>query len=124
MMSPAVVYRIFQREDGSAPSVRAIVVALVTAAALVTAIGVIRVTRQHEVLRLGFTLSRSSELVGKLHETERQLELERATLAAPDRIRRLAVQLGMLPVSPDRIRVLHAHVRAADAGAAPTEHLR
>jgi cell division protein FtsL len=103
--------------------VRAVVLALVTVAALLTAIGVIRVTRQHEVLRLGFALSRTSELVGKLHEDERQLELERATLAAPDRIRRLALQLGMTPVSPDRIRVLHTHVRAAQAGGPAPEHL-
>jgi cell division protein FtsL len=123
MMSPAAVYRIFQRADGEAPSVRVVVIALVLAAALVTAIGVIRVTRQHEVLRLGFELSRRSEQVGKLHEARRRLELELATLAAPDRIRRLAVQLGMTPVSPDRIRVLHRHPRAAEARIAPAREL-
>lgn len=115
MMSPGVVYRIFQREDGTAPSIRAVAIMLVIAAALLTTIGVIRVTRQHEVLRLGFELSRATELTGKLHEAERQLELERATLTAPDRIRRLALQLGMVPISPDRIRIVHDHVRAADA---------
>jgi cell division protein FtsL len=119
MMSPAAVYRIFRRADGTAPSVRVVVFALVSAAALLTTIGVIRVARQHEVLRLGFELSRASERVGKLHEANRQLELELATLAAPDRIRRLATQLGMAPVSPDRIRIIHTHVRAAEAGAAP-----
>src|SRR5215813_12059175 len=106
MMSPAAVYRIFQRADGEAPSVRAVVIALVIAAALLTAVGVIRVARQHEVLRLGFELSRRSEQVSRLHETRRRLELELATLTAPDRIRRLATQLGMAPVSPDRIRVV------------------
>lgn len=115
MMSPAAVYRIFRRADGDAPSVRLVVVAFVLAAALLTAIGVVRVTHQHEVLRLGFELSRRSEQVSKLHENRRRLELELATLAAPDRIRRLAVQLGMTPVSPDRIRVLHSQTRAADA---------
>jgi cell division protein FtsL len=118
MMSPAAVYRIFKRADGTAPSVRVVVIALVAAAALVTAIGVIRVARQHEVLRLGFELSRASEQVGKLHEANRQLQLELATLAAPDRIRRLATQLGMTPVSPDRIRIIHRYVRAADAATA------
>src|SRR6476619_5841962 len=115
MMSPEGVYRIFKRADGAAPSVRVVVLALVSAAALVTSIGVIRVARQHEVLRLGFELSRASERVGKMHEANRQLQLELATLAAPDRIRRLATQLGMTPVSPDRIRIVHAHVRAAEA---------
>jgi len=115
MMSPAAVYRIFQRAEGEAASVRLVVIMLVLATALVTAVGVIRVSRQHEVLRLGFELSRRSEQVGKLHEARRRLELERATLAAPERIRRLATELGMTQVSPDRIRVLHGHVRAAEA---------
>jgi len=106
MMSPAAVYRIFQRADGTAPSVRAVVFALVLGAALMTAIGLVRVARQHEVLRLGFTLSRTSEQLGRLHEARRQLELELATLTAPTRIRKLATQLGMTPVSPDRIRVV------------------
>ena len=106
MMSPAAVYRIFQRADGEAPSVRTVMIALVIAAALLTAIGVIRVARQHEVLRLGFELSRRSEQLGRLREARRRLELELAALAAPDRIRRLATQLGMTPVSPDRIRVI------------------
>jgi cell division protein FtsL len=117
MMSPAAVYRIFQRGDGEAASVRAVVVALVVAAALATAAGVIRVTRQHEVLRLGFELSRRSEQVGRLAESRRQLELELATLASPDRIRRLATQLGMAPVSPDRIRVVAPGAAAVPAAA-------
>ena len=112
----AEVYRIFQRADGEAASVRTVVLALVVAAALAMAIGIIRVARQHEVLRLGFELSRRSEQLGRLHEERRQLELELATLAAPDRIRRLAVQLGMTPVSPDRIRLVPRHLRAAQAG--------
>jgi len=115
MMPPALVYRIFQRADGTAPSVRTVVIALVIAAAVLTAVGVIRVGRQHEVLRLGFELSRTSDQLSRLHEARRELELELATLTAPDRIRRLATQLGMTPVSPDRIRVVHAHVRAAAA---------
>jgi cell division protein FtsL len=115
MMSPAAVYRIFKRADGPAPSVRAVVIALVIAAALLTTAGVIRVARQHEVLRLGFELSRTSEQLGRMHEAKRALELERATLAAPDRIRRLATQLGMSPVSPDRIRVVSPHLRATQA---------
>jgi len=127
MISPAAVYRIFQRADGEAPSVRAMAIAMVIAAVLVTTAGVIRVARQHEVLRLGFELSRRSEQLGRLQEDRRRLELELATLGAPDRIRRLAIQLGMAPVSPDRIRVIQPtgaigtidpH-RAAPTGRAP-----
>jgi cell division protein FtsL len=106
MSLPVSVYRIFRRGDGEAAPVRSIVIALVIAAALVATIGVLRVGRRHEVLRLGYELARSSEQVHQLREERRQLELELATLSAPDRIRRLATQLGMAPVSPDRVRVI------------------
>lgn len=106
MMSPASVYRMFRRPDGEAASVRLIVIAMIVVAAMLVGIGVIRVTRQHEVLRLGLKLSKQSEEVRKLREVRRQLELEHATLTAPDRIRRLATQLGMTTVAPDRIRVV------------------
>ena len=82
------------------------VVALVLVAALLTIIGIIRVKREHEVLRLGFQLSKQSEHVRKLRETKRQLEVELSTLTSPERISRLAEQLGMEPVPPDRIRVV------------------
>jgi len=105
-MTSVSVYRIFRRGDGAAPSVRPVVIALVIAACALVAAGVIRVQRQHEVLRLGYQLSKKSEHVRKLRETHRQLELEHATLSSPDRIRRLAIQLGMTTVAPDRIRVV------------------
>jgi cell division protein FtsL len=104
--SAASVYRIFKRTDGTAPSVRSVVIALVIAAVALTGLGIARVTRQHEVLRLGYQLERQTDQVRKLNEMKRQLEVERATLTAPDRIRRLANQLGMTTVSPDRIRIL------------------
>jgi len=44
--------------------------------------------------------------VRKLREVKRQLELEYAVQSSPDRIRRLATQLGMTTVAPDKIRVV------------------
>jgi cell division protein FtsL len=85
-----------------------VIVALVVAAIAIAMIGSIRVSRQHDVLRFGYELSRRSEHVGKLRETQRQLELEHAMLSSPARIRRLATQLGMASVAPDKIRVVHA----------------
>lgn len=107
MTSPgaAAVYRIFKRAEGAAP-VRSVVIAMIIVAASLTALGVIRVSRQHEVLRLGYQLDREAEHVRQLKEVQRRLQLERATLTAPDRIRRLAVQLGMTPVAPDKIRIV------------------
>jgi len=106
MSLPVSVYRIFRRGDGEAASVRSVVLALVAVAVLVAATGVIRVSRRHEVLRLGYELARRSEQVHRLREERRQLSLEHATLSAPERIRRLATRLGMKQVSPDKIRVI------------------
>lgn len=85
---------------------RSVVVVLVVVACALTTVGVIRVKRQHEVLALGYQLSKQSEQVHKLREVKRRLELEYATLSTPDRIRRLATQLGMTQVAPDRIRIV------------------
>ena len=92
---------------------RSVVVALILAALALTAAAVIRVSHQHDVLRYGYELSRRSEQVRKLRETRRALELEHATLAAPERIRRLATRLGMTQVEPDRIRIV-AHGKVAE----------
>lgn len=113
MMSPAAVYRIFRRPEGEAASVRLVVVTMMLVALLLTGIGIVRVTRQHEVLRLGLQLSKQSEQVRKLREARRQLELELATHTAPDRIRRLATQLGMTTIAPDKIRIVGPHKVAA-----------
>jgi cell division protein FtsL len=114
-MNPTVarVYRLFRRADGQAAPVRHIVIAMVAIACVMVALGVVRVARQHEVLRLGYTLSQRAEQVRELREVRRRLELERATLTSPDRIRRLATQLGMAPVAPDRIRVVDGHRKVA-----------
>jgi len=96
----------FRRADGEAASVRIVVVAMVIVALMLTGVAIIRVQRQHEVLRMGLELSKRSDNVRKLREVRRQLELELATLTAPDRIRRLATQLGMTTVTPDRIRIV------------------
>lgn len=106
------MYRIFKRAEGAA-SVRSVVVAMVLVAVLGTAVGIVRVSRQHEVLALGMQLSKESEHVRQLEEVRRRLELEHATLSAPDRIKRLATELGMTPVAPDRIRILEGHKKVA-----------
>lgn len=106
MRSAGSLYRMFRRPDGEAASVRLVVVAMVIVAVMLTTIAIIRVQRQHEVLRMGLELSKRSENVRKLREVRRQLDLELATLTAPDRIRRLATQLGMTTVTPDRIRIV------------------
>jgi cell division protein FtsL len=102
----------FKRAEGAA-SVRSVVIAMIVVAVTLTGVGVVRVSRQHEVLRLGYQLAKRSDNVKSLKEARRRLELERATLTAPDRIRRLATELGMTPVAPDRIRVIADTVKVA-----------
>lgn len=113
MTSPGSVYRIFRRGAGEVARLRPVIVALVIAAVSLTAVGAIRVSRQHDVLRFGYELSRRSEQVGKQREVQRQLELEHAMLSSPDRIRKLATALGMTPVEPDKIRVVNANAGVA-----------
>ena len=108
MTSPGSVYRIFRRGAGEVAALRPVIVALVIVAIALAMVGAIRVSRQHDVLRYGYELSRRTEQVGKLRETQRQLELEHAMLTSPARIRRLANSLGMTEVAPDRIRVVNA----------------
>lgn len=101
----ASVYRMFRREARVA-SVRSIVIAMVLVTCTLVALAIVHVTRQHDVLRLGYQLDREAQHVRQLREINRRLEVELATLTAPERIRRLATQLGMTTVAPDRIRVL------------------
>jgi cell division protein FtsL len=113
-MSPAAsIYRILKPEDGEAPSLRTIICVLVVLALVLTGVGVARVSHQHEVLSLGFELGRTADRISALSETRRELELERATLTAPDRIKKLASQLGMTTVAPERIRVVTIPTKAA-----------
>jgi cell division protein FtsL len=95
----------FKRAEGAAP-VRSIVIAMVLAACVLTGLAIVRVSRQHDVLRLGYQLGREAEHVRQLREVKRRLEAEIATLTAPERIRRLATQLGMTTVAPDKIRIV------------------
>ena len=101
----ASVYRLFKRAEAAAP-VRSLVITMVIAACMVTGLGIVRVSRQHDVLRLGYQLERETQHVRHQREIQRRLEVELATLTAPERIRRLATQLGMTTVAPDKIRII------------------
>ncbi len=107
-MSAASVYRIFRRGAGEAASLRPVIVAMVIAAIALAIGGAVRVSREHDVLRYGYELSKRARHVHVLQETRRRLELEQAMLSSPARIRRLATQLGMTTIAPDKIRVVHA----------------
>ena len=84
-------------------------------AALVMTLAVVRITRRHQVIELGYDLSRTAEALRSARELNRRLALERATLTAPARIEALASQLGMVPAAPDQLRVVNSHAALARA---------
>jgi cell division protein FtsL len=97
------IYALVRRRGTAAPS-RLAIATLVLITVLVTGVALFRVARRHEIVRLGYELSRATARLREVEEEHRRLELERATLSSPDRIRALATSLGMVAAPPDRIR--------------------
>jgi len=104
-MRPQVYQRF--RPDAAPPAGRMIAI-LVVLAALISGLAIHRIQVRHRAVGMGYELSRARERVGQLREQRRRLEVERATLTNPDRIRALATAMGMTAVAPDRIRVVPA----------------
>jgi cell division protein FtsL len=106
-MSPSLPPRLYRLLRASrAQPVRVTIAAMVAFAVVVTSLALLRVASRHEIVRLGYELSRETDRLDRLRETNRRLELERSTLVAPERIRSLATSLGMVPAPPDQIRVV------------------
>jgi cell division protein FtsL len=106
-MSPSLPPRLYRLLRASrAQPVRVTIAAMVAIAVVVTSLALLRVASRHEIVRLGYELTRETDRLDRLRETNRRLELERSTLVAPERIRSLATSLGMVPVPPDQIRVV------------------
>lgn len=104
-------YRLF-RMTSSAPRSGRTIAVMTLVAVLGTALAVQRVRARHEVVRLGYELSRANEDVRALREGARRLELERATLTNPERINTLAAAMGMAPAAADVIRVVRPDTAA------------
>jgi cell division protein FtsL len=99
------LYQMFRRSP-PAPAGRGVIALMVAIAALCTTLAIARVHARHQLVALGYDLSRAGERVRELREARRKLEVERATLTNPERIRALASELGMVPVPAHRIRVV------------------
>ncbi len=81
------------------------------------------VTLQLGLLKLNVGVGHSLERAQTLERENATLGIENAELASPERIRQLAVRLGMSPVSLTQLRFLRAsHGHAAAAGAAARLH--
>ena len=108
-MSPPIPPRVYSLLRAARPiGARSLVIGLIAAAIALGALGIMRVSRRHEVVKLGATLSAKTDQVRKLSDENRALELERSRLVDPQRIRALAAALGMVSVPPDAIRIVPA----------------
>jgi cell division protein FtsL len=99
-------YHLLRRAVGPAPNARDAIITMIVLAALVTAIAIAQVARRREVIRVGYELSRETQRLETLRERRQELDVERATLIQPERLRELATRLGMVPAEPTQLRVV------------------
>lgn len=85
---------------------RIAVAAMVAAAASAAFVGVAEVDRHQELIRLSYELSSVSRETREAEEENRRLHLERSLRSAPERIERLATELGMVRPKPEQMRRL------------------
>lgn len=102
--TPRRLYRTFRRRHLVAASPRRVVIAMATIFALVGGLSMLRASQRHQVVRAGYQLGKVGDALRTEQELSRRLQLELATLTAPDRIRSLAMRMGMVAPSPERIR--------------------
>ena len=86
------------------------VTGLVILAALVGALGVRTVADRRERVRLGYELSAATAELRRVSEENRRMRLEKSALTDPDRIERLAANLGMVRPGAEQIRVVRSGV--------------
>lgn len=77
---------------------------LILVAALLLGLALIRVHQRHEVRRLAYEVARLQERIAVEGERGRRLQLEKATLADPGRVRKMASELGMTPIRSEHVR--------------------
>jgi len=76
---------------------------MVGVALLLGAMAMLAVQRRQRIVHYGYDLSRLVKERDALAEDLRALQVERAVLAAPDRVRRLAQALGMRPPATNEV---------------------
>ncbi len=79
---------------------------LVLGALAILAVGLFRVHRQHQVIRVGYELNEARVELRALEEETNRLRLEESVLTNPGRIERLATGMGMIRPTPDQLRII------------------
>jgi cell division protein FtsL len=100
----ARTYHLLRAAWTPAPGSGNAVTVMVLIASLITGLAIAQVSRRHEVVRAGYALSRESQELEQLRERNRALSVELATLTTPERLRELAVKLGMVATRPEQVR--------------------
>jgi cell division protein FtsL len=85
---------------------RSLAIVLILVAAALIALGTLRVNRQHQLVRLGYELSEATAELRQKREENRRLRLELSVLTAPERIERLAEDMGLRPPAAGQVRAL------------------
>lgn len=94
------------RRIAAVPRRRIAIAAVLLTSCAVLVLGITHVHRKHQVIRLGYELATEARAIEQLEEDRRRLRLERSMLRNPDRIERLARELGMVRPDPTNIRVV------------------
>ena len=91
---------------------RIAVTAIIAAAVLAGFVAVSEVKHHHRLVKLSYDLSEATGELREAEEENRRLRLERSLLLAPERIERLAGELGMIRPEPAQIRRISSQVAA------------
>ncbi len=91
------------------------IVAMLIAAGAVVALGIIHVRTRHQVIQLGYKLTKANAKLRALQEENRRLRVEKSVLTSPDRIQRLARDRGMAPPATGQVKVISIPPELASA---------
>lgn len=87
--------------------------AIIAVAAFIAFVAISEVKHHHQLVKLSYELSEVTAQLREAEEENRRLRLERSMLLAPDRIERLAGELGMVRPEPSQIHELSGERSAA-----------
>lgn len=96
------------RPSHSGRGPRVAILAMVLAAGFAAFLAVGEIKRHHRLVQLSYDLSEVRQELREAETENRRLRLERSLLLAPERIERLAGELGMVRPGPTQIRKVGA----------------
>ena len=105
-------------------SLKAAVVCMVISALLIAAMGVGHVGRRQRLIRLGYDLTEAHTELTRIQEENRRLRLEKSILTNPERIEKLAGNVGMSQPVAGQVRVVRTPAHLATTSLKAPEQAR